>query len=232
MKHSHILAEGRKRSENHQIIVQQLWNTVTYTLRTGRGQKTIRSLFRSYETQSHTCWGQEEVRKPSDHCSTTMKHSHIQAEGRKRLENHQITVQQLWNTVTYLLWAGRGQKTIRSLFSSYETQSHTSWWQGEVRKPSDECLAAMEHSYIHTNSARCIQLAWCLYVVCTVTHFLTVFNSCKISSLTFRNHGAQHIPPDANEWSVYEPIFLVYTSYQLRVNLWYDRISERLFSWI
>jgi len=84
----------------------------------------------------------------SDQGSAVMKHSHIHAEGRKRSEKVQITVQQLRNTITYMLragrgWktirslfssytvtymlrAGRGQKTIRSLFSSYETQSHTS----------------------------------------------------------------------------------------------------------
>jgi len=116
---------GQGVSENHQITVWQLCNTVTYMLRAGRGQKTIRSMFSSCETQSHTSWGQEEVRKPSHHCSAAMKHSHIHAEGRNRSENHQITIQQLWNTVTYTLRAGTGQKTIRSLFSSYEIQSHT-----------------------------------------------------------------------------------------------------------
>jgi len=177
ISHSHIHPESRERSENHQITVQQLWNTVTYTLRAGRGQKTIRSLFSSYETQSHTRWGQEEVRKPWDHCSAAMKHSHIHPEGRKRSENHQInvqqlwnshihpegrkrsenyqiTVQQLWNTVTYRLRAGRGQKTIRSLCSSYEIQSHTFWGQEEVRKPSDHCAAAMKHSHIQAEGRK------------------------------------------------------------------------------
>jgi len=154
IQHSHIHAEGRKRSENYQITVQQLWNTVTYKLRAGRGHKTIRSMSSSYETQSHTIWGQEEVRQPSDHCSAAMKHSHIHPEGRKRSKNHQTTVQQLWNAVTYILRAGKGQKTIRSLFSSYTTQSHTIWGQVEVRKPSDQCSAAMKYSHIQAEGRK------------------------------------------------------------------------------
>jgi len=144
---TYILRAGRGQKTIRSLFSS--YETVTYILRAGRGQKTIRSMFSSYETQSHTSWGQAEVKKPSDHCSAAMKHSYIHPEGRKRSENHQITVQQLWNTVTYTLRAGRDQKTIRSLFSSYETQSHTGWGQEEVRKPSDHRSAAMKHSHIH-----------------------------------------------------------------------------------
>jgi len=105
LKQDHVLPMSGRRARLGQHTVLQLSEEITYSLWAIEGRDEVSTQFCNYLRRSHTSCGRSVGETRSAHGPATIQGAHILPGGDRRAGQGQHTVLQLFNEITYSLWA-------------------------------------------------------------------------------------------------------------------------------
>jgi hypothetical protein len=116
IKQDHVLSMSGRRARLGQHTVLQLSEQITYSLWAIEGRDEVSTQFCNYLRRSHTSCGRSKGGTRSAHGPTTIQGDHILPGGDRRAGQGQHTVLQLFNEITYSLWAIERRNEVSTRF--------------------------------------------------------------------------------------------------------------------